>query len=68
MSKCSNCKYGPYDSLSDFCDNCMCDADTGWGGFTDHRAGKHFDSKEEQDDWYNLHDDDEYDDEDEIGW
>jgi len=52
MKKCSECKYGPYSSSSDFCDGCMQDPDTGWGGFTDHRAGRHFDNKEEQKDFY----------------
>lgn len=28
------------------------DPDTGWGGFTDHRAKKHFRDEAEQDVWY----------------
>ena len=28
------------------------DENTGWGGFTDHRAKKHFDSEAEQESWY----------------
>lgn len=30
----------------------MYDPNTGWGGFTDHRAKKHFENKAEQDAWY----------------
>lgn len=48
--KCKNCKYsydGHRDAESDICDNCVCDPDTGWGGFTDHSIGKHFNSDEE---------------------
>lgn len=58
---------GPYDGLSDICDGCMCDPDTGWGGFTDHRAGRHFNNDDERDEWYSNHsiDDDEYD---PVGW
>ena len=26
---CDTCEYGPYDSLSDICDNCTHDSDTG---------------------------------------
>lgn len=55
MSNCKTCPYsfgGNYDSSSDWCDECMCDADTGWGGFTDHRVGKHFDNDEEQQAYY----------------
>ena len=38
------------------------DPDTGWGGFTDHRVGQHFNSREEQIEYYRTHDvDDEYD-------
>lgn len=54
---CHNCEYGPYDPLSDYCDECMNDPDTGWGGFTDHRAGKHFNSEQEQEDYYKTYDD-----------
>lgn len=42
---CKNCPYsttGEPDSLSDWCDECRNDPDTGWGGFTDHSVGKHF--------------------------
>ena len=61
-SKCSSCQYGGYNPLSDICDECMEDPDTGWGGFTDHRVGKHFNSREEQTEYYRTHDiDDEYD-------
>lgn len=63
--KCKNCKYsygGHRDAESDICDNCVCDPDTGWGGFTDHSIGKHFNSDEEAKRYYNRHryDDDEY--------
>lgn len=51
-SKCKKCKDGPYDPCSDICDECMCDPDTGWGGFTDHRVNKHFYSSEEQKKFY----------------
>ena len=51
-SKCSTCEYGPYNSLSDFCDDCMNDPDTGWGGFYDHRVDMHFNSEEEQAEYY----------------
>lgn len=47
---CKNCKYsicGERDALSDICDECICDHDTGWGWFTDHSIGKHFNSDEE---------------------
>ncbi len=56
--KCSNCEYGGYDPCSDICDACMCDADTGWGGFYDHSIGRHFDSEEEQRKYYEEHVDD----------
>ncbi len=32
----------------DVCDGIRRDPDTGWGGFTDHFAGKHFNTTEEQ--------------------
>jgi len=54
MSKCSECGYGSFgrrDPASDFCDGCQNDPDTGWGGFTDHYIGKHFDSDEEREEW-----------------
>ena len=65
-TKCSSCQYGGYDPLSDFCDGCMNDPDTGWAGFMDHRVGQHFNSEEEQREYYRVHgindedDDDEY--------
>ena len=62
-TNCDNCPYGPYSSLSDWCDECMEDSDTGWFGFYDHRVGKHFNSREEQEMYYREHEDDEdYDD------
>ena len=51
MSKCKNCPYsfgGERDSLSDWCDSCTNDPDTGWGGFTDHSVGEHFMDEQEQ--------------------
>jgi hypothetical protein len=41
-----------YDPLCDICDALSCDPDTGWGGFTDHYAGKHFYTHQEQSDYY----------------
>jgi len=52
---CKNCEYsswGGYDPCSDICDGCMNDADTGWGGFMDHRVGMHFMSEKEQREFY----------------
>jgi len=46
---CKGCQYGSYDPCSDICDGCRSDPDTGWGGFTDHMLGKHFNSEEERD-------------------
>lgn len=71
-NKCKECQYGPtYDPCSDMCDACMSDSDTGWGGFTDHRADRHFYSEEEQTEYYDkcyygeseheCSDDDDYD-------
>ena len=62
MKNCSTCKYGPYDSLSDVCDGCMCDPETGWGGFYDHRVNKHFMSEEEQRRYYEEDNDDDNED------
>lgn len=65
---CSNCRYsccGRRDALSDICDGCTSDPDTGWYGFTDHSFSDengsplHFDSEEEQDAFYDAFDDDE---------
>ena len=33
MKNCSNCLYGPYSALSDMCDNCKSDPDTGFLAF-----------------------------------
>ncbi len=60
-TNCANCSYGPYDPMSDVCDGCMNDPDTGWGGFTDGRVGKHFNSEEERDNYYENYFDDEDD-------
>lgn len=52
-TNCKKCKYGPYyNPYSDFCDGCMYDPDTGWGGFYDHRVDKHFNNIEEQNKFY----------------
>jgi hypothetical protein len=56
MSRCSNCEYSSFsggpDPLSDICDGCQCDPDTGFGGFTDHSVGRHFNNEEEQANFY----------------
>ena len=41
MKNCRNCPYGPPSLLSDVCDGCRNDGDTGWGGSTDHSTGRH---------------------------
>ena len=69
MKNCKNCPHswgGHYDSLSDWCDECRNDSDTGWVGFTDHSVGRHFNSEEERKDYYRNHDYDnhDYDDDD----
>lgn len=38
------------DPSCDMCDGWTNDADTGWGGFTDHYRGKHYNSEEERED------------------
>jgi hypothetical protein len=56
MNNCKNCEYGPGpDPMSDICDGCRNDPDTGWGGFTDHSIGKHFNSDEEAKEYYENH-------------
>lgn len=58
MLKCKNCEYstcGKPDSLSDWCDECRNDPDTGWGGFTDHSVGEHFMTETEQQEYYEKH-------------
>lgn len=55
--RCVSCPYscgGERDSLSDFCDSCCNDPDTGWGGFTDHSLEEsvHFNNEEERDKYY----------------
>lgn len=49
MGGCAHCPYGSYDKLSDICDGCRNDPDTGWGGFTDHYLGRHFESERARD-------------------
>lgn len=58
---CSTCPYnsfGSRDALSDVCDGCTSDPDTGWGGFTDHSISDdnghypHFYSEDEQSDFF----------------
>lgn len=39
------------DPSCDMCDGWQNDPDTGWGGFTDHYLGKHFDSEKERDEY-----------------
>jgi len=54
MRKCSSCPYssgGSRNSLSDICDGCRNDPDTGWGGFTDHSLGNHFNSDDEREEY-----------------
>lgn len=65
--KCNKCPYscaGHRDSLSDICDSCTCDPDTGWVGFTDHSIGKHFTSDKEANEYYRNHKYDDYEDND----
>lgn len=67
MTNCADCPYsfcGHMDHDSDFCDACTHDPDTGWGGFTDHSIGKHFDSEAEAEAYYRRYryEDDDYDD------
>lgn len=62
MSKCSKCPYSSFGSrsaLSDICDGCINDTDTGWGGFNDHSLGKHFNSEKEQEEYLRDYIDDE---------
>lgn len=44
------CAWGctTYNPLCDMCDEESNDPDTGFGGFTDHRLGKHFMSENER--------------------
>ena len=51
-SKCEDSSCGHYDPYSDICDECMCDPNTGWFGFYDHRIGRSFDTEEEQKRFY----------------
>lgn len=53
---CDKCSYGPRSPLSDVCDGCTNDPDTGWGGFIDHCVDKHFTSEEEQQKYYDSMD------------
>lgn len=64
---CRNCPHsycGHRDSLSDICDGCTSDPDTGWGGFTDHSMNKHYNSDEEANKHRYYGEDDVYYDED----
>lgn len=36
------------DPLCDMCDGHRSDPDTGWGGYTNHFTGKHYNSEEEE--------------------
>lgn len=66
---CTTCPYGIFgsrDALSDICDNCTSDPDTGWGGFTDHSISDndghcpHFYSEDEHDDFFETLDADDF--------
>lgn len=64
-NRCSDCEYscaGGPNALSDICDGCQHDPDTGWGGYTDHS----------QEDEYGSHrhyfDDCDDDDDDDDEW
>lgn len=48
------CAWGceTYNPMCDMCDEESNDPDTGLGGFTDHRVGKHFNNEQEQSDYY----------------
>ena len=65
---CKDCDHrtfsGGPDPMSDVCDGCRNDPDTGWGGFTDHSIGKHFDSDEEYDEYIKNESISDYDDDD----
>lgn len=49
------------DPLCDMCDGWTHDPDTGWGGFSDGYTGKHYSSKEEQEEDYKNRNDSESD-------
>jgi len=53
--------------VSNICDGCRNDGDTGWGGFTDHSLGKHFYSEEERDEYIKTHEID-YDEDEDDGY
>lgn len=58
MANCSSCPYGSsYDRMSSICDSCRYDPDVGWGGFTDHYLGKHFNNERERDDYISRYGD-----------
>lgn len=59
------CPWGctSYNPNCDACEGHTNDPDTGWGGFTDHSLGKHFDSEEERIEYLKNKTDDEEDDE-----
>lgn len=67
---CFNCKYsngGARNGISDMCDSCMNEPDTGWHGYTDNSVRdeynnpRHFNSNEEFDIWSIMSEDDEDD-------
>ena len=72
MSKCSNCPHrslsGGRDSLSDLCDSCTSDPDTGWGGYTNNSTGKHYNSEKEESRYKKLWFGDDDDDDDDSAW
>jgi hypothetical protein len=51
MNKCPCGARTSPDPLCDMCDGWQSDPDTGWGGFTDHYLGKHFNSETEREDY-----------------
>lgn len=66
---CSDCPYsfnGSRDAMSDICDGCTSNPDTGWGGFTDHSVSDeeghhpHFMSEEEHRRFMETLDDDDF--------
>lgn len=67
MKNCRQCPHsscGSPDPSCDICDGCRNDPDTGWGGFTDHSIGRHFNSEEERNEYFRNYEDYESDEED----
>ena len=57
MSKEDGCGWGHTVPISncDACDEWTDDDDTGWGGFTDHYLGVHFNDEEERTNYIRKH-------------